>query len=1275
MSAALTIDGRVVAIQPDETIGRLKERVAVSVGVGPGSFTIVGTTVPAIWNDSSWMQVWALLERDGVISPSRLRAWLANSTAPAPTSGAPDDDITLHVWRDRGHPFLYDLWGAPWSERRPVGLVPAENRGVWPFDAAKPPPPEAVFHDSLVWQDAGMAPDGLVVVRAPPDRARPVPPDLRAQIAADDAAFEKGARVFLSSAGIPSKHVARAGFARIRWKAPYNGSLRALSLEHMFYALSPTPGIPQIVFSRNMEEPRVHKMYAIDKRVVIGPEEYRKWERVSHPRGEPILVLYASTAGLTRPIVRLALTEREMRWTVESAVVENSMTFSLRDVAPVMAELLELVRPMGVAALADILPEWESCVWTLTLKPDVGNTTLTPARIDSLLECLAGPWGSPVEGAWAYRRVSDFGSRRPEDGRIWELLQEGMSTPDILRILPEADPVRVEEIRENNTRAFGRAVFFRFRQPLTLEVHNIPGPRAFDRIRQAAENVFRWMHPKLTTPAEAALMKELCPMKAVSLVPAGAPSAAAAAFPEMDLLAALDSDLMAGEPAAEARAEAQEEKEEEPESTEAGTLHNILNSRLKEHDPARFIYEATEKVKPYAKNCQKPMQPIVFSGDEWKKLEGDNPAILKRYTDNPSLAAWDEAKTNVYVCPDFFCVKDALPLMKEDLVDDRCPVCGGQIIPKLAAAAIRKLDFQVWTLLTRDTAAKFPQFRKMNPRGLKLPCCFKLQHSEDKKVLGAEAYEYVLSEDRFPLEPGRMGVLPIKIQDWLGIDSSVGLTEGSIRVVKKNARVLLRVGVGAPVVRNTLLDIVKAEPCLLNGPGGFREFLSLNNGNLVRLYAPPPDAPPHPSWGKAAAEEGLDPENTALARAFGAFESFRCKMWDDETPLSHIWDVFQREADCRICVFNIDDPGVVRLRNPPFGTRPVPDGAPVVLFVEAGCRFEPVGLVDKRSRQFLLTHETLLEAGIQLVLPPQVDSGLVSKLERPPRLAELPEDLDRRLYYIDAWMKVSAVRTPEGWIPIYPSAAPAGDRTPWTYELAPAAPVADQIALLKKLAAPALAPARLIADSEVETVCGLRVPVTGGKSYAGPLPRWGAAPDKALQRLGSQSEALRDLASRTTEDALRDWVLFEFSEWLQRHSRAMAAVLDGAPEAAVKRFVSDRVAVGVIPPGPIPKFKTVCSASRGLECGGACAISQGVCKVASGPLTAAQLTEWILYAITEDPRKRAQILEARYPRVTHALYAPLPNEVIFSDLEVDLPSGRYPPYKCVGCGEKKELFD
>jgi hypothetical protein len=278
---------------------------------------------------------------------------------------------------------------------------------------------------------------------------------------------------------------------------------------------------------------------------------------------------------------------------------------------------------------------------------------------------------------------------------------------------------------------------------------------------------------------------------------------------------------------------------------------------IEKKDPILILKEDTPQYNSYPRTCSSNMrrQPVILTDTQLDKIKKDNPGFLReedviKYGSNPK-------NQYNYICPRFWCLKNNTFIDPKDLKevtgkDGKTelvhPTCG-KVLPKGEKKV--KPGYYIYEFYKpkpgKKDYKKYPGLiPDSHPDGLCLPCCFdkyntegrikandkcfnkkaeekpddekpeddkledqkpkdqkpKEEEKEDKgkkqkkdEIQNKEEDEYIKGPDKFPLESGRWGYLPVEIQTMLheaNADCQISKTNSNI---KENHPCLLRHGV------------------------------------------------------------------------------------------------------------------------------------------------------------------------------------------------------------------------------------------------------------------------------------------------------------------------------------------------------------------------------------------------------------------------------------------------------------------------------------------------
>ena len=253
----------------------------------------------------------------------------------------------------------------------------------------------------------------------------------------------------------------------------------------------------------------------------------------------------------------------------------------------------------------------------------------------------------------------------------------------------------------------------------------------------------------------------------------------------MDLIA--DFDVGESKPV-----DVPEEAEEEPTDKvvvkgDRKTMYNYFNARLQKFDPE--TYDTNNPDYKYPKKCEQKHQPIILSDEDLKRLDG-TPYDPRTY-DAPNMVL----DNGIVICPEYWCIRDDIPLREEQLVKvdgfQKCPTCNGKVKENA------KQNPQEFTVIKRDSEFKYPRLTKYKSptNGQLMPCCYKTPETGKKEI--AEDKYYILGETKIDVPPLRLSFIPKDIIDSLYLDETYESFKTQARIQSAMGG-YFRIGLGRP---------------------------------------------------------------------------------------------------------------------------------------------------------------------------------------------------------------------------------------------------------------------------------------------------------------------------------------------------------------------------------------------------------------------------------------------------------------------------------------------
>jgi len=253
-----------------------------------------------------------------------------------------------------------------------------------------------------------------------------------------------------------------------------------------------------------------------------------------------------------------------------------------------------------------------------------------------------------------------------------------------------------------------------------------------------------------------------------------------------DLFAELEGDIV------EQKDDATVKTESVRVGKQKDTLHSYFSTRLREFDPATFSSS------DYPRECERKRQPIIVTENEIDKNYDP-----RKYLGPESIIEVKNPDGHI-LCPEYWCMKDLIPLREQDLDSSdgivKCPKCGGKL------RKTNNDDIREFTVIKRDQAYKYPGFK--TSAAVKFPCCFTTPQA--KRALKKEEKEddkyYILLEKRENIKPFRFAFLPKTLINSLSLNETYELLKNVNNRIQNGLAGYFRVGIGNAI--ETLPDLL-----------------------------------------------------------------------------------------------------------------------------------------------------------------------------------------------------------------------------------------------------------------------------------------------------------------------------------------------------------------------------------------------------------------------------------------------------------------------------------
>jgi len=396
--------------------------------------------------------------------------------------------------------------------------------------------------------------------------------------------------------------------------------------------------------------------------------------------------------------------------------------------------------------------------------------------------------------------------------------------------------------------------------------------------------------------------------------------------------------------------------------------------KMVERDPVLFLTEDSEKFNSYSRTClsSNRVQPVILNEEEKQKIDREMPGFLKeddivKYGSTPE-------KQNYYICPRYWCLKTNMPISPEDVAAGKCGTVIPRTEKKVPKGAYVYEFFNPSQHGSKEKYTQhYPGFvndtkSQKHPDNLCIPCCYKDANSEIQKIMrkkcikpealesssseepkalqgkaeaeaeeekksesGSEAEaeqaappmpvervaekeeQYIQGPEKFPLDPGRWGYLPIQIQKFLhevNADCQISKTNTNI---KPGHPCLLRHGVLYDENQSFLASITDAllydksanigtlKRMIIEGLT-IDNFITYQNGSLVQSFMSSEykdiniekykSSKLYKKYKNSDSEGYMD----YLNQVVNAFENFIGFLSDDKVVIdyTYLWDIICR---------------------------------------------------------------------------------------------------------------------------------------------------------------------------------------------------------------------------------------------------------------------------------------------------------------------------------------------------------------------------------------------
>lgn len=589
---------------------------------------------------------------------------------------------------------------------------------------------------------------------------------------------------------------------RARWRIPLVdtnfGESSRNRFEQIFFGLTLSKDTPYVGFFTSRREQSRHKFYSedtVNKKPILDLKVWARWWTVSKPsRNRPTLLVYR---GEDRShFDRIAVTTTDI---IISSQRPEEASADLDEMKESIAKWMNSLDALNPFLVEKDLDRWE----IQNVSAHFEYEKLIEEADFRRFDCI--------------RTVFEIADKKSLSFRFLrsDATDVGLSTNEaaVLSIIRDEPSTSIDEIAEDLKvpRSEAERLLTSVRSKLeddpTIEKRAIASLPSFKFSSKSVlvlsandidrtESYISILRHVLTNPNDSSL-DAVCPKRVEVVEAVAAVPEAFQAAPDDDGLGDLLGDLMndVGEMnagivvAAPVVALPQKKtKANVKVSGEKETLYSYFNIRMQEFDPETFVQGA--------KTCDLKRQPVVMSAAELERDSEYNP--LETYEGAKILETTNP--DGIFLCPEYWCVTDNIPLKEEQLENGKCPVCRGKVRPPKSDAKVSE-----YPVLKRSEEYAFPgHLKQIAANGKSIPCCFKNpQKTRVSKLIKLPPSRielfYILGESKMELPSLRLAYLHPKTLQSLTINSAnYQLIKRDDNRIQAGRAGIFRVGVGRP---------------------------------------------------------------------------------------------------------------------------------------------------------------------------------------------------------------------------------------------------------------------------------------------------------------------------------------------------------------------------------------------------------------------------------------------------------------------------------------------
>ena len=810
MELPLEGSSTILSFFPDDTIETVRQHVALAKKTHPDRLFIqVQVELPKDYyssNPKRWMDLFFRMSYGkNIIKKDILEAYVSYVRV---GTGVTPRDVTQEDWKSVEE-FLIPLFDPPsdFKEWRILGvaeeksvILPIPVKEVNLPEAFRPVPTRQLLFDSIHREEcvAIMAEDldtDSDIIRQVyfPFFQTSTPPNIENLRIPLKTAHDQLKSLLKLKAPKPT-HTA---ILRAKWYIPListHFTAPRTRFEQIFYGLTVSPETPVISFFTSRSETTRHKFYVEDpkrKEPLLDLPMWKAWTSNTQPqRRLPTLLLYRGKSRIS--FDRIAITSKDITISTWRSKDSKETLEDLQTTTLDWLKSLDAMMPFLVETDLDLSR------WVLNDMTTIVSYGKEISEFDMRrFGCLQNVFGFQ-DNTFRLLRANHPSDIPAEVLRAYSILQKGDRLETELGVSPEEAASLTEKVKaleEDENFNFEKAtsgyptISFSSKDVMIKFVTNL------DRVLDYA-SLLRYV---LTS--DKAEVNDVCPRRLETVeATVGIASQTIEIEDEFDMSAfAEDIEEVAAQPEETSNVAASPPPSKMLKVMKGGPQGTLgyFNNRILKIDPNLIDDE-------YTKKCEKLTQVVVLTPADQARIPAEY-----NYSTAPENEKMKVDK-GIAICPQYWCMKDEIPLSEDQLVIDEegkhCPVCDGKV------RITEKEDAREFTVIKRKVDYKYPDYKEPSEKSTskkKVPCCYRKPAGKPAVLSQSETLTddyYVLASGKIPAL--RIAYLPETLTRRMSVKTNYLKTCPKNRI-EASASDMFRVGLGLP--RETLPTLLNDE--------------------------------------------------------------------------------------------------------------------------------------------------------------------------------------------------------------------------------------------------------------------------------------------------------------------------------------------------------------------------------------------------------------------------------------------------------------------------------